>query len=66
MDKYHLHIKTCIILYAYNDLKCLLRFFIPEVYLISGYLWKEKNSKKFTLYAFTAAQGRVSEKIGKC
>ena len=28
MDKYHLHKKTCIILYAYNGSKCLLRFFI--------------------------------------
>ena len=29
LDKYNLQLKTCIILYAYNDSKCLLRFFIP-------------------------------------
>ena len=38
----------------------IFEFFHPGTRL------KEKNSKKFSLYAFTAEQGWISAKNGKC
>ena len=34
--------------------------------ILSVCFWKEKNSKRFSLYVFTAEQGWISAKIGKC
>ena len=39
---------------------------MSTVSTVSGYFWKEKNSITFSLYAFTAEQGWILAKIGKC